>query len=733
MKRYIVTIWVLLLVVAAHSQVVVKGVVTDKESGKPVIGATVIVKGKTLGVASNLNGEFSIKLPSAGTYTLVASYTGMKRLAQQLNVSDAGASANFELEEAVDNLGEVVVTGTGTHHSLRNAPIQTEVISKRTIEQVAPRSFEEMTSTVSPSFDYTPGTMGSFLRINGLGNDFVAIMVDGRRIYGDVGGQSDLNRISPDNVERVEVVKGASSALYGSDAIGAVINIITKKSKSKVRFENTTRLAEYGDFQQSNTLMLNLGKLSSTTEYARKQIDGYQLSPYEIDTKTGTLKPTDAMAVNRFFDNTLTQKFSYEITHSLEAYAQGTWYEKDFFRPKTVSDYGFYFKDMSGAAGAKYKVNGKSTIFFDAATDSYWYYYHYNKDVVNSKTGAITNANDSKSLNTKQQRNDFNLKSVTAIGEKHLFTAGADYIYEKAVSPDRFKNGSANVYTGGLYLQDEFTPIKSVSIVGGLRYVQHETFGGRLTPKLSALYSIGNFNLRASYGSGFKAPTLKELFFEYFKSGTLYLGNEDLKPQSSNFYSASVEYTYKGINLSVTGYRNDLTNLIDYGPDQTPTDEQAAQGVKRVKEHENISKARSQGVDFLANSYLGAGFTVGGGYSFVDAKNLATNNPLEGAAKHYGTVLASYRYSVKSYVLNLSINGRLQDEKFYTKGNAKGYNIWKFTSTHTFKVASWFTADVIAGVDNILDYVDDSPYGMTYGTLSPGRTIFGGVNIKINK
>jgi outer membrane receptor for ferrienterochelin and colicins len=95
--------------------------------------------------------------------------------------------------------------------------------------------------------------------------------------------------------------------------------------------------------------------------------------------------------------------------------------------------------------------------------------------------------------------------------------------------------------------------------------------------------------------------------------------------------------------------------------------------------------------------------------------------------------MASYRYSYKRYVLNASINGRLQDEKFYTKGNARGYNIWKFTTTHTFKVCAGVTIDAIAGIDNIFDYVDDAPYGMPYGTLSPGRTVFGGLNFKISK
>jgi len=400
-----------------------------------------MVKGLTVGAATNVNGEFTIKVPKAGDYTLVATYTGMQRLAQRVSVRGDVSDLAFRMEESVGAIDEVVVTGTGTHHSLKTAPVQTEVFSNKTIAKLAPRSFEEMATSISPSFDFTPGTMGSFLRVNGLGNDFVVLMVNGKRVYGDVGGQTDLNRISPDNIERVEVVKGASSALYGSDAIGAVINVITKKSKSTVSFDNTTRFGAYGDFQQANTLDLNIGKLSSNTQFARKQIDGYQLSNQEINLKTKVLKPTVAKAVNSFYDNTVSQRLSYGITSNLDVYAQGSWYEKDYMMPKLVRKFDSYFKDVSGAAGVKYKLNGKSTITFDAATDNFWYYYIYNQDVVDSKTTKLLFSDGQKILQTKQVRNEYNLKSVTAIGDKNLLTAGVDYVNESIDSPARFKGG----------------------------------------------------------------------------------------------------------------------------------------------------------------------------------------------------------------------------------------------------------------------------------------------------
>jgi len=729
-KLYTAALLVLLAITAFAQNAVVRGTVKD-EKGKPIIGANLLIKGLNIGAATNSRGEFEIKSLKKGSYTLVATYTGKQRVAKAIAVDGDESFISINMIEAYSNLDEIVVTGTGTHHKLKNVPVQTEVITRKDIEKIGVKSFEDLATSMSASFDFTPGTMGSFMRLNGLGNDFIVLMVNGKRVYGDVGGQSDLNRISPDNIEKIEVVKGASSALYGSDAIAGVVNIITKKSKNSFNLENVSRFSKYGDYQQSNTVDVNIGKLTSNTQLARKQMDGYQLSAFEVDTKTGNLKPTDAKAVNRFFDNTISQRIGYAITSNIDIYAQGTIYEKDYFRPYTVADYGFYYKDISGSVGAKYKMSGKSTITFDAASDAFWYYYHYNKDVLDTKTKQVKFTNDQKTLNTKQTRQDYNLKSVTAIGENHLLTVGADLVNEYISSPERFKEGSADAYTLGFYAQDEYTPIKGLNLVVGGRLVDHKAFGSRFTPKVAALYTIGAFGLRASYGQGFKAPTLKELYFEYNKTGVLYLGNQELKPQSSNFYSTSVEYSANGVSASITAYRNDLKNLIDYGSDLTPTPEQAAQGIKRVKVHENISKARSQGVDLLVNAYLGGGFSIGGGYSLTDAKNRTTNTSLEGAAKHYATANASYKQTYGWYSIAASVNGRIQDEKYYAKGNAKGYNTWRLTTTHSFAASQHFKIELTAGIDNIFDYIDNSPYGGYYGTLTPGRTAFGGVTLKV--
>ena len=122
-----------------------------------------------------------------------------------------------------DSVQEVVITGTGTQHLLKDAPVQTEVISHRQLQQYAGRSIEDILSGLVASFDFSENDMGSHLQMNGLGNSYVLILIDGHRLYGDNGGENDLALIDPHNIEKIEIVKGASSVLYGSDAIAGAL------------------------------------------------------------------------------------------------------------------------------------------------------------------------------------------------------------------------------------------------------------------------------------------------------------------------------------------------------------------------------------------------------------------------------------------------------------------------------------------------------------------------------
>ncbi|NJO88457.1 MAG: TonB-dependent receptor plug domain-containing protein, partial [Chloroflexia bacterium] len=200
----------------------VSGFITDNDSRQPVSGANIQIDSLSLGGISDTNGHFSIQKIPEGMHHLTVSCIGYKTQKHQINVTSDDLTINIALQVSSEELLEVVVTGTGTEHYTRNAPVQTEVISGKALKEFAGRDIEDVLGSLSSSITYNRSDMGSNLKINGLKNDYILILIDGKRMNGDVGGQNDLSRINLSNIERIEIVKGAVSSLYGSDAIGGV-------------------------------------------------------------------------------------------------------------------------------------------------------------------------------------------------------------------------------------------------------------------------------------------------------------------------------------------------------------------------------------------------------------------------------------------------------------------------------------------------------------------------------
>ena len=295
-----------------------------------------------------------------------------------------GAAAQEPLKG--DSLGEVVVTGTGTQHLLRNAPVQTEVISGRQLRQYGGRSLEDILGGLSASFAFNEGDMGSQMQLNGLGNSYILVLVDGKRLHGDVGGENDLQLIDPHNIERIEIVKGASSALYGSDAIAGVVNIITKRHDDALLVENSTRLGSYSDLRQHNGLGLAWGKLKSYTNFQLQHSDGWQNTATEW-TPSSAAPVTDSRnkTVNEHTNWQLLEQLTWTLSPRLELTAGGTYYRKGIYRPKgkypkyDVKTFDMKYRNASASIGGKWR-HGLTTDDGDLLTlDIDWNrhaYYH---------------------------------------------------------------------------------------------------------------------------------------------------------------------------------------------------------------------------------------------------------------------------------------------------------------------------------------------------------------------
>ena len=671
-----------------------------------------------------------------------------------------------------DSLQEVVVTGTGTQHLLKNAPVQTEVITSKMLRNYSGQSLQDILAGLTASFAFSDDDMGSQMQLNGLGNDYILVLIDGKRIHGDVGGQNDLSLIDPQNIEKIEIVKGASSALYGSDAIAGVVNVITKKHNEGLLLENTTRGGSYGDLRQHNGLGIAIGKLKSYTNFQLQHSDGWQNTATEDPSKTEFLI-TDSrnMTVNRHTNWQVSERLTYEPVKNLELYAEGSTYWKRIYRPSgkypavDVKTYDLEYRNQSLAAGGKWLhgLTGSKTdaITLDVNWDRHAYYYYYTAitltdgyDPKGNFTPYYPYFPDDEELQSDQRRIMAHLKGIFSLPYDNRLSGGLEWRYDYLEAPMRVDGGVARDNTEAAYVQDEFSfalsPKINVNLTGGLRLNQNVQFGFRLTPKISGMLSLGeDIRLRATWSQGFKTPTPKEQNYRYVKymNGTyLYLGNEDLTPQTSNYYAVSGEYNWQGLNVTVTGYINNVDNmitLVTIPNSQAPAEYIVKYDPVKTRQYQNLETAETKGIDVSLRYRLNREWMLGGSYSYLDtdAKKYDSSHDklmdvvIDGTAHHKGSWFATWNHDVsKKYHLGAGVYGRMSSKRYYQiDGDGKGYQIWRIATNHEFPVSKKWLFRLEAGVDNIFNYVDDTPHGLHLGTTNPGRTIYGTLTIRFSQ
>ena len=722
-KKLLLTALECCVVSVALAQMTLQGKVVD-EDGQPVLCATVRLEKTTIGAVTNGKGEFVFKDVPNGEYVMRTSRMDFET--QKQNVNQMDRNLLIRLKKSYLNLNEVVVTGTGTYHRLKDTPVPVEVITAKEIANTGALNFEDALSALSTSIT----TKGAYnIVMNGLRNKQILILVDGKRLAGDVGGDNDLERIDMSNIKRIEVVKGGASSLYGSEAMGGVINIITNTPQSSMDIVSATRISKYGQFNQNVNVGFKVGKVISQTTYQRRQTEGWQLSPYEIKTLTkptrDTLVETGKQAMAAYHSNTVSQKFVYNPTKKSSVYTKGVYFDKKTDRPYADYAYDMFYKDYNFALGGEYHFRKHiNYITFDSYFDNYEYYKDYLK-----KSGKFE-AGD-RDLTKRQRLFNTTVKGVFSVGENHKLNTGLDFMNEYMKNPESLAE-SKSAYTMAFYAQDEIKVIERLSVVAGFRLLHHETFKNKFTPKISAMYTLDHFNFRASYAAGFRAPNLQELYYDKISGSMVSQGNINLKPERSNYFSLNTEYISDHFTFSITGYINNIKDIIDRQV-QPLTPEDEAGGIKTRYMYNNVSKARTQGVDVAINTFLGDGFSIGANYSYLDARNRIDNKPLFGSSRHTGILNANWMKEWKNYRLNVNLNSRLQSETYYTDMNARPFQLWNLATSHLFTGSKNLIFEPGLGIDNIFNFRDEKPFGSKYATISSGRTVYASLTLKFKK
>ena len=546
----------------------------------------------------------------------------------------------------VKELEDVVVSATRTTRSLKDVPMPVSVISGKSIERMGALRLNEVLyeqTGIQVIQDH-----GSGVQIQGLSTDYVLILIDGEPIVGRTKGNLDLSRLVVGNIERIEIVKGPSSSLFGSEAMGGVINIITKKGKQeytgslrlRYRKYNTADItAEAGKQDKKFGWYLFANRLSS---------DGYFMKGV-TNTVTKTMAP--------FTGYTFNGKTSYRFTDNLELNLGLRYYNEDQINSRTVVT-----NNLEQELGEKTNRKDFSitpTLYWTIAPGKKLQARHY---ITKFETRTLYNYKANGDVYDDSYFNQtFNRSEIQydhTINDNNISTVGIGNVTEKV---DATRYESTNKFNQWyLFGQHQWnSKNKKANIVAGFRYDKHNQYADRFSPKLAAGYNINSkLSIQASIAGGYKAPTFEQLLLNFTNPTVGYsvLGTNvaaaaikklqdngeiqtilidpstigAIKAERSLAYNFGFRYQpVKQVNINVNFFRNNISDLIDFNTIAIKTN------MSNVFSYFNRNRVFTQGVEFGSNIKLPMNLELGLGYQYLDAKDADVWDKIKDGKMYY--------------------------------------------------------------------------------------------------
>ena len=637
--------------IAPATVATVRGVVLD-ETGAPLPGASVWLKGTTVGAGTNAKGEFVLALRKSGQQVLRFSFTGYKPQ-EYVWEGKEDADLTIRLEPARNSLDEVVITGTRTPKPLKEVPVLTRVISEREIKQINPLDFRNLLEFALPGLQFgtAHGSNLPTLKFQGAEGGYVLFLVDGERIGGEgSNGNIDFERIDVDNIARIEVVKGAMSALYGAQAMGGVVNIITKNADRPFTADLSARVGSRDEMKYSASVGTKLNRFSSYTTFSYRKSDPYEVKDQEglvqeVHGRDSVWQDTSARgsSVVLGYDVwSLNERLGYSFTDALKAEMSVGYYRNNLQNPYELDGIQDRFSTLTINPKLNYLLDENHLLTFSYMLDNYVKKEVYSDGFPDRKT-------------MQDLTNTARLNYSGKPAERHTLTAGVEVNTQK-MHHYWFDDNSLLDYTQQnyvLYVQEEWKANEAFSLVAGVRSDCHSHYGFHPSPNISLMYRWAGLSLRGGYGMGFRLPTLKELHSAYPMGGFGFMiyGNEDLKPEESHQGTLSVEYTKGVFNGSVSGYYTKYRNEIYLGT----YEEEDGTLAQKYYNHES---SRKTGVDVMGQVRLDCGFTLNASYSYVDTHADREGYNTSVFRPHSLTFTANYARQVGKVKTSAALNGR---------------------------------------------------------------------------
>ena len=698
----------------------VSGQVVDENTGDGIPLATISVTGLGWGTVCDMKGYFKVEVPVNQPAELTVRSVGYETKTLVLE-SDVTGNLVVRLKKSLLNLDEVTVTGTRTEKTVAETPVMTRIVPSEVLQR---NDFESMIDVLEyniPGLRFNTDPRGNNIQVQGLENSYILILVDGERLSTTPGGPIDFDRLTTANIKKIEVLKGAASALYGSSAMGMVINIITDIPKRPLEGWAKVRYGKYNDLQLDAGVGMKYKGFYAQTLFNRTSSDGYDLTP----------ETPESFTENPSHHMTIEEKLGWNNQYS-RITVKGSLYWGEVENPwESTAPTHYRSLTKTLQVNAEHAFNDRYKLYGTYAGDFYTRKTVYDFLYLPDSTNAWSHEQTVRLVDEfKPWDNLVIVKGFEWNGTKNYNKM--QYGKEKTIR---------DMDDANLFAQADWMITDRLEVIGGFRYTHNSEFGSAFTPKINLMYSPGNFKIRAGYSRGFKTPGLTELYSDFNMGSVSHnIGNPDLKAEHSDYFSVSGEYTWQGrLMLTAELYQNTVDNKINsYNVD---IEDPKPGELETELRYENVKGVRIRGAEATATYYPVSALLLRTSYAFCDALNKETGLQLSGNSKHAMNWSASLHGKLLKHEGAVTLSGRWdskrisksrrtetddsgQEVEVITTRTKPGYTMWKLTAQYTPWTWKYMRLSVTGGVDNLFDFVDTS---IIY---DPGRRFFGSLILR---
>jgi outer membrane receptor for ferrienterochelin and colicins len=525
-----------------------------------------------------------------------------------------------------NELSEVmVVTATRTERVLSSLPLPMTIITAESIAKTGVTRLNEILNEQTGIILIPDESGFEGIQIQGLDAAYTMILIDGLPLVGRSSGVLDLSRVSVGNIERIEIVKGASSALYGSEAMGGVINVITKRPrKDMLSGTFSYRYATFNTNDVNATILWKKKKFSANLFTNFYSSDGYDLD-----------KTTPLKNVESFYNCTIQPKLYYDFSENLKLIVSNRFYNQKMDNIAIIDSENYKGDAKENEWNSQIKVEHKWNSKLYSEYELYATNYK-NDSFLNDKNNVLY---DKTYYNQWLFRPE--VRTTLPIKNDKL-TAGIGLNYETL---DRtYFESNVKFNSQYVFLQYDYNPTDKWNILAGFRFDNHSEYASQFSPKLAVNYKINtNFSLKGSVGYGYKAPDFRQLYFDFSNPsfGYTVLGynvaeerlteledegqilnrvsginfNNPLKAESAVNVNFGTFYKRNKLKLDVNAFYNSIENLIDTRVVAQKTNSQ------NVFSYFNVSAVFTYGLEFNATYDFTKEFNVSFGYQYLTAKD----------------------------------------------------------------------------------------------------------------